>query len=191
MLLDGKRLHEAGQKLSDGDRFVDINMIPITMIERVEVLKTGASATYGSDAIAGVVNFITRTDFEGFEVSYKYQDVTNGSQEDQTIGAIFGWASDNDRTNFVIGGEYFDRGLQEASDRPDIRSELYDKQDATIVNRISLTTPDPNCEAAGFFRNNSTNTDPNSCQRNGIETGLMIPQQKRASVMAKRKCWLT
>ena len=184
VLLDGKRLHEAGQKLSDGDRFVDINMIPITMVERVEVLKTGASALYGSDAIAGVVNFITRSDFEGFEVSMKYQDTTNGTQEDATLGAIFGWGSDNGRTNFVIGGEYFDRGKQNSSDRPDLRRDLYDKQDASIVNRFTFTGGDPACESEGFFRDNAQNSDPNVCNRNGSETGIMIPQQKRASVMA-------
>ena len=73
VLMDGKRLPYAGQKLADGDRFVDVNSIPITMVQRVEVLKDGGSASYGSDAIAGVVNFITRSDFEGFELSGKFQ----------------------------------------------------------------------------------------------------------------------
>jgi len=127
VLLDGKRLPFAGQKISNGDRFVDINAIPITMLERVEVLKTGASATYGSDAIAGVVNFITRDDFEGFEVTGKFQSVTRGSQDDTTLGAIWGWASEDQKTHFVIGGEYLDRSLFEASDRPELRRDLFPK----------------------------------------------------------------
>ncbi len=186
VLLDGKRLPYAGQKLSDGDRFVDINTIPVTMIERVEVLKNGASATYGSDAIAGVVNFITRSDFEGFEISGKWQSTTEGSQEDATLGAIFGWASDDGKSNFVIGGEYFDRGLLESSERPDLRRDLYERQDASIVNRFSVTGGDPNCEAVGedFFRDNGESSDPFSCNRHGSETGVMIPDQKRGSVMA-------
>ena len=52
-----------------GGRFVDVNAIPSIAVDRVEVLKEGASAIYGSDAVAGVANFLTRADFEGFEVS--------------------------------------------------------------------------------------------------------------------------
>ncbi|MFT7243470.1 MAG: iron complex outermembrane receptor protein [Candidatus Azotimanducaceae bacterium] len=58
------------------------------MVERVEVLKDGGSAIYGSDAIAGVVNFITRSDFEGFEVTGKFQQTDKCSQDDATLGAI-------------------------------------------------------------------------------------------------------
>ncbi|MGD8829683.1 MAG: TonB-dependent receptor [Pseudomonadales bacterium] len=189
VLLDGKRLPYAGQKLSDGDRFVDINSIPITMIQRVEVLKNGASAIYGSDAIAGVVNFITRSDFEGFEVTGKYQDVTKGSQTDATIGAIFGWGSADDRAHFVIGGEWFDRTSEASSDRPDLRADLYEKQDATIVNRFSVwpSGPDANClnTGADFFVDNFDGSDPNSCNRHALNTpaAIMIPAQSRGSVM--------
>ena len=174
----------AGQKIANGDRFVDINAIPITMVERVEVLKTGASATYGSDAIAGVVNFITRDEFEGFEITGKFQSVTEGDQEDTTLGAIWGWASEDQKTHFVVGGEYLDRSLFEASDRFNLRRDRYPKQDGDIVNRFSFTGPDPRCEASGFFLDNSTNSDPNVCQRSGSETGLIFPDQKRQSFMA-------
>jgi len=184
VLLDGKRLPFAGQKISNGDRFVDINAIPITMVERVEVLKTGASATYGSDAIAGVVNFITRKDFEGFELSGKFQSVTEGSQDDATLGAVFGWASEDQRTHFVIGGEYLDRSLFEASDRPGLRNELFPRQDGEIVNRFTFTGADPACEAQGFFVNNGENSDPNVCERSAIDTDLIFPDQRRESVMA-------
>ncbi|MGE0621322.1 MAG: TonB-dependent receptor plug domain-containing protein [Pseudomonadales bacterium] len=188
VLLDGKRLPEAGQKLADGDRFVDINSIPITMIERVEVLKGGASATYGSDAIAGVVNFITRSDFEGFEFTAKYQDVTQGNQVDATLGAIFGWASDDGRTNFVIGGEWFDRQKMEAGDRPDLRADLYDKQDAAFINRFTFTGGDANCLNVGrdYYRDNFDGSDPQACYEPGIDRPnyIMIPAQSRGSVMA-------
>ncbi|HEX7035373.1 MAG TPA: TonB-dependent receptor [Pseudomonadales bacterium] len=186
VLLDGKRLPYTGQKLADGDRFVDINSIPITMIERVEVLKNGASATYGSDAIAGVVNFITRRDFEGFELSGKFQSVTKGDQEDATLGAIFGWASDDDRAHFVIGGEYFDRSLMESADRPDLTRDLYDKQDADIVNSFAFTGPDPLCTSIGedYFLDNGEGSAPTQCSRHGSETSLMIPAQERKSVLA-------
>lgn len=188
VLMDGKRLPFAGQKLADGDRFVDINSIPITMIQRVEVLKDGGSAIYGSDAIAGAVNFITRNDFEGFEITAKYQDVTEGSQEDATVGAIFGWASDDGNTNFVIGGEHFDRGHLKSSDRRDLTNEVYPLQNDSIVNSLTFNGPDSQCATAGpgitTFANNGFSSAPNACNRNGSDTELLIPSQERSSVMA-------
>lgn len=185
VLMDGKRLPFAGQKLADGDRFVDINSIPITMIERVEVLKDGGSAIYGSDAIAGVVNFITRSDFEGFEVSAKYQETSEGSQDDATIGAIWGWASDDGNTNFVIGGEHFDRGHLESADRRDLTNDVFPLQNVEIVNRFTFNGPDQQCGVGNnFVVNNGFSSDPNQCGRNGSDTELLIPEQERSSIMA-------
>ena len=186
VLLDGKRMTNVGQKLSDGDRFVDINSIPITMIKRVEVLKNGASATYGSDAIAGVTNFITRDDFEGFEITAKHQGVTTGNQNDSTLGAIFGWTSNDSRTHFVIGGEWFARGELEAKERLDLRRDRYNKQGAAIVNRFTFTGSDKACESStmGFYNNNAEASDPNVCNRPGYLTGVIVPEQKRQSILA-------
>ncbi len=155
------------------------------MLERVEVLKDGGSAIYGSDAIAGVVNFITRSDFEGFEITGKFQEATEGSQDDTTIGAIYGWASDDGATNFVIGGEFFDRGQLLSSDRRDITNDVYPLQNETIVNSFTFNGPDQQCGAIlGFFPNNGFNSAPNSCNRNGSDTELLVPEQERTSVMA-------
>jgi len=74
--------------------FVDTNMIPSAAIGRIEVLKDGAAALYGSDAIAGVVNFITRDDFEGFEVGGSYQTF-EGTDGDYDFSAAYGFQGDN------------------------------------------------------------------------------------------------
>ncbi|MEM7098574.1 MAG: TonB-dependent receptor [Pseudomonadota bacterium] len=185
VLMDGKRMPFAGQKLADGDRFVDVNTIPITMVERVEVLKDGGSAIYGSDAIAGVVNFITRSDFEGFEFTAKYQETSEGSQDDATLGAIFGWASEDKSTNFVIGGEFFDRGHLESADRTDLTRDVFPRQNASIVNRFTFNGPDLQCSTFdGLFVNDGFDSDPNACFRNGSDTEVLIPEQERSSVMA-------
>ena len=72
-LLNGKRAGVAPVADDSGTDFVDINQFPLAMIERIEVLTDGASATYGSQAVAGVANIITRKGFEGFEISGGYQ----------------------------------------------------------------------------------------------------------------------
>ena len=88
VLINGKRQTPISARLPGG-RFVDINGIPKLAVQRVEVLKEGAAATYGSDAIAGVVNFLTRKNFEGLEFSASHQEIDN-SDGNQDFGAIFG-----------------------------------------------------------------------------------------------------
>jgi outer membrane receptor protein involved in Fe transport len=103
-----------GQRLVDGG---DYQSIPSTMIERVEILKDGASAVYGADAVAGVVNIITRRDFQGLEVSAQYADffdMDSGAQT--TIGLIAG--SEFENGNVVFGLEYVDQEEAYQSDAP-------------------------------------------------------------------------
>jgi outer membrane receptor protein involved in Fe transport len=70
---------------------VDINAIPLVMVERMEVLTDGGSALYGSDAVAGVVNMIMRTEFEGLELYADIQNVEKaGSLFDKTGSGIWG-----------------------------------------------------------------------------------------------------
>jgi len=89
VLVDGKRQTPTTQAGA-----VDINLIPPALIKRIEVLSGGGSAVYGSDAIAGVVNFILKNDFEGLEVSAGYQATDKGEAPiysgSMTFGANFG-----------------------------------------------------------------------------------------------------
>jgi len=76
-----------GHRMGFGDPFVlspDVNQIPGALIERIEILTGGASSTYGSDAIAGVVNFVMKRNFEGFQFDYQY----SGYQHEQGNGAV-------------------------------------------------------------------------------------------------------
>src|SRR5690606_31931103 len=71
VLVNGRRLAAAGR----GD-FVDVSLIPLSAVERVEILTDGASAIYGSDAVGGVVNLILRKNFEGAETRLRYGAVS-------------------------------------------------------------------------------------------------------------------
>lgn len=89
-LLDGHRLAPAG---SDG-QFVDISLIPLAAIDHVEILTDGASAVYGADAVAGVVNVILRKDYEGAETSARYGGTTQGGDDELTASQVMGTAWD-------------------------------------------------------------------------------------------------
>ncbi len=88
-----------------GGRFVDVNAIPAIAIDRVEVLKEGASAIYGSDAVAGVANFLTRDDFEGFEVSAAHEHFAGAG--DTNTGVI--WGEKLGSAHAVIAAEWMRR----------------------------------------------------------------------------------
>jgi iron complex outermembrane receptor protein len=106
-LVNGRRSTVTATSNDQGDTFVDINQFPLLMIERVEVLKDGAAAIYGSDAIAGVFNMITRSGWEGFELESSYQTTTESSQTDFTISAAFGAGNETFHVNGYY--TYFDR----------------------------------------------------------------------------------
>ena len=108
VLLNGKRL-----PLADG-KIVDALKIPYSAIGRIEILKDGASATYGSDAVSGVVNFITRQDLQGFEVGGDYR-VIDGSDGDYTANAAWGWS--DDRTRLLVSADYQHRSPLNLAER--------------------------------------------------------------------------
>jgi iron complex outermembrane recepter protein len=105
VLVNGRRVSVSPFAESITTNFVDINSIPVSAIERVEVLKDGASAVYGSDAVAGVVNIVLRDNFEGFEVGASYGDVTSGSNAETTASAIWGTGGDNGNVTMIF--DYF------------------------------------------------------------------------------------
>jgi iron complex outermembrane receptor protein len=109
-LVNGKRQVPAALTTRSGGEYVDLNAIPLVMTERVEILTDGGSALYGSDAVAGVVNIIMRTDFEGLEVYGDIQGIQAADNEyDKTASIIWGWASDNGNTHLVLSAERFER----------------------------------------------------------------------------------
>ncbi len=80
VLLNGRRLANYAFAAGTDTPFVDLNTIPLAAVERVEILRDGASALYGSDAVAGVMNFVTKTDYQGIELAGKLGQRTAGDQ---------------------------------------------------------------------------------------------------------------
>ena len=105
VLLNGRRQVYLPARLIGG-RYVDINSFPSIALDRIEVLKEGASAIYGSDAVAGVANFLTRGDFEGMEVTASHEYFAGAG--DSNVAGIWGTRL-GDNTNAVISAEYMTR----------------------------------------------------------------------------------
>ncbi|HKE96876.1 MAG TPA: TonB-dependent receptor plug domain-containing protein, partial [Povalibacter sp.] len=105
VLMNGRRIAISSFAENVTTNFVDINSIPVAAIERIEVLKDGSSAVYGSDAVAGVVNVILRKNFTGFEASAGYGSVTDGSYDEKNISAI--WGMGDEDTNVTMIFDYF------------------------------------------------------------------------------------
>ncbi|RZJ39737.1 MAG: hypothetical protein EON87_19420, partial [Brevundimonas sp.] len=88
---------------------VDINTIPASLIDRVEVVTGGASAVYGSDALAGVINFVLKDDFEGAEISSTYGAAFEGYSPEFEINGLFGGSFANGRGNLTVYSSYYNR----------------------------------------------------------------------------------
>jgi iron complex outermembrane receptor protein len=117
-IADGMRL--APYPLADdGQRnFVDLGSIPDAIIERVEVLRDGASSTYGADAIAGVVNVITKKEIQGLELGGSYGDSEEGGGAEARFDVTWGMGDlATDGYNFYVSGEYQSNDTLWASDR--------------------------------------------------------------------------
>ncbi|MDP5135802.1 TonB-dependent receptor [Rheinheimera baltica] len=105
VLINGRRVAISAFAENIANSFVDINSIPVAAIERIEILKDGASAVYGSDAVAGVVNIILRKDFDGAELSVSHGGTT-GPTYDETA-ASFVWGTQTDDTSVTLIMDYF------------------------------------------------------------------------------------
>jgi iron complex outermembrane recepter protein len=103
---------------------VDLNTIPAFMVDRVEVVTGGASAQWGSDAVAGVVNIRLKNKFEGFQVKAQGGIAQRGDNGNEYLGALAGTSFSEDRGHFVIGAEaQNDNGLGDIYSRPWGRGE--------------------------------------------------------------------
>ncbi|TKB47526.1 TonB-dependent receptor plug domain-containing protein [Thalassotalea mangrovi] len=112
VLLNGRRMVASG---TGADSSVDLNTIPVAMIKSIEILKDGASAVYGSDAIAGVVNIITKKDFDGTELKAEASQTDKGDGTTSGFNALTGFEIAGG--NLVLGAQYSNRGKIIQSDR--------------------------------------------------------------------------
>ncbi|MFL6710778.1 MAG: TonB-dependent receptor plug domain-containing protein, partial [Massilia sp.] len=128
VLLNGRRLTPSAYADPNNGKSTayDLNNIPLSAIERVEVFKDGASAVYGSDAIAGVINFITRQDYQGAELSASYGANDNNKFQNKRANGVFGFGNlDTDRYNGFVSVDVSQRQSVLIKDVNDIEKAEY------------------------------------------------------------------
>jgi outer membrane receptor protein involved in Fe transport len=113
VLIDGRRAMPASPA---GE--VDLNTIPSSLIDHIDIVSGGGAATYGSDAIAGVVNFVLKKDFEGFQSQFKYgQEIKDGFAREKSFYSMLGVNTADGKGNLTLYGEWFQRhGTFQAAD---------------------------------------------------------------------------
>ena len=148
VLLNGRRQVLSSVQTDDGSSFVDLAaLVPMLAIERVEILKDGATAIYGSEAVAGVANFITRQGFEGIELQAEYRTrVSDGSQDDLVLDAVIG--GNAGAADFLLAASHLDRSSLVLIEVDWLRPATsgFGNPGSFNVPSLGRTVADPQCE---------------------------------------------
>lgn len=158
VLLDGRRL--PGSSSSSGSS-ADTSIIPMAVVERVEILRDGASAVYGSSAVAGVINIITKKDFEGINAKYEYESPSVEGGTSKTFSLTSGYSSDKGNIIFTYENSKSDAVFD--------RDVWATKSDDYVGFSSYSLVPNYKINGAGSFLSNSSLCDSAPNTVNGID----------------------
>jgi len=167
VLINKKRQTHSGTPSNEGEGYIDVNIIPEIALERIEILKDGATSLYGSDAVAGVINFKTYHLFDGLRVSASSQKTSNYHQTDNSLGVLYGGNAFDG--NFVVALSALNRSPLNASEIPRI-AEL---GLSGLGNSFKITASDTLTSGpyAGSYSPNQTIPDPSCIDNGGVIAG--------------------
>ena len=192
VLVDGQRWTSSAVVATDGSAFVDINaLVPLIALERIEVVKDGASAVDGSDAVAGAVNFITRTAVDHPELSARYA-FADGSDETLVQG-LGGWT--------LLGGDLtvaasrFHRSALSTDERDFAQAQTYGRAPWTAVTSYGQPgsyyrpsrraySPDPSCGDPAFQSAYLNSATDSFCRLDYSDFFDLAPEETRTQVFA-------
>ena len=155
VLVDGKRWINESSASGVGAS-TDLNTIPLAIVERIEVLEDGASSLYGSDAIAGVVNVITRRKFDGAQVTLNYGKYGEG--DGTSKGIDLAWGHTTDRSSLFLGLSRTEQDSVSAADRPISAIAIQGGSSRVPGGRFRFT--DPNTGLSYDLTSNAANSNP-------------------------------
>ncbi|MET2953824.1 TonB-dependent receptor [Vibrio harveyi] len=176
VLLNGRRVANYAFAQNLNDTFVDLNSIPLSAVERIDVLKDGASAIYGSDAIGGVVNVILKRDYEGFDVRLNGGQTSYSDGEDLDV-TLTGGKTFNDATNIMASLNVVQKGNIMMKDRPNTKTADHSSQGGYDW-RSSAGTPGRVYKEDGTWESLCTGGSA-ECNYNYNEEIAMIPESDR------------
>lgn len=196
-LINGRRGGISPVSDGGGNEFFDINQLPLSMIQRIDFQTDGASATYGSQAVSGVANIITRRGFEGFELSARFEDATN-----QAGSISFAAGNSFDRGFLNAYGTYYKQTRNDRTDLGFLQERILPLVSSTgqpgsyvgavtdptsgVISRLSTSTiADPNCEAAGGILSGSR------CHFDFSDQLSVIPEEDRLQFFSEGEYELT
>jgi iron complex outermembrane receptor protein len=138
VLIDGMRVSPYAFAVNGSDQFFDLNTLPLNIIDRIEIVKTGAVSQYGSDAIAGVVNIITKKNFQGLELGGSYGGATNGEGgQGTTQFSVLGGIGDlnADRFNVTAALSYYKSNGISIADRDTTQNQDFSNFPGGLSNQ--------------------------------------------------------
>ena len=186
----------------------NVNVIPTSAVQRIEVLRDGAAPLYGADAIAGVVNFVTFSDFEGLRFTGRYGWSDDTNYEESEISAAGGWTFNDGRSSFSVFGSWYDRSYVHMNELDDLFYDLDRRQNERIpeswrgdsqLRNTSSLTPWARFETGSlrddgsWLRTASYHVNPNtgeiasgsgSTRYNFNEDAWVTPDTERFNLMA-------
>jgi iron complex outermembrane recepter protein len=197
VLLNGRRIAPYGVGFVGDSVSVDVGSIPLAMIDRVEVLKDGASAVYGSDAVAGVVNFILRKDYTGGELQADAGNTQEGGAASRRAALTFGFG-DGNRFNLMLSGSLQKDGslmgrqrkfasvgysIENGNDPTSFHTFPANVLDVATVNDIGGNPSAPDCQLP-YAINRGAAVDGPFCVFDPSPVVTLLPKTDRAAVMA-------
>ncbi|NUX59130.1 TonB-dependent receptor [Paraburkholderia youngii] len=194
VLIDGQRVANYAQPVNFTDTFFDINTIPMNIVERIEIVKTGAVSVYGSDAIAGVVNIITKKNFEGLQIDGQLGKAQHPGNAQGTFSVLGGLGNlTSDRWNITAAASYYRDSGSTLADR-----DMTKNQDFTQFPGGNAAPLGPNQQsywqlADGTHQafnpcppgSNATATGGQSCTYNVANSTSLIPSTTRLNAKVR------
>ncbi|MBT10349.1 MAG: TonB-dependent receptor [Gammaproteobacteria bacterium] len=167
VLINSKRQTFSGTTSQEGEGYIDMNIIPVIAFEKVEILKEGATSLYGSDSVAGVINFFTYKEFDGFKLKFGEQNTTNYESKETNVGFLYG--AKNWNIDLVIAYDQLEKKPLSANEIPRI-AEL---GLSPLGNTFIVSADDEIAEGlyAGNYTENQIVPDPNCVENGGILSG--------------------
>ncbi len=160
VLIDGKRVAPYPEGQGGSSAFIDLNSIPASAVESIEILTDGASTIYGADAVAGVVNIKLRKNYEGVEISTSYGNTTNKDSGEFTASLLFGTMTE--KTRIVGGMNYYHRNSIFNKDRSYSQVPPFLSSNSSPIN-LQLSGGAANLagyDGGGFDENDSVTVHP-------------------------------